>query len=50
MARKTRKTVKNNQIDNDIEYSPADFLGGAPNGGSEQHGFKLALDSIQMPL
>lgn len=27
-----------------IEYSPADYLGGAPAGGSEQHGFKLAVD------
>lgn len=29
---------------NSIEYSPADYLGGAPEGGSEQHGYKLALD------
>jgi len=29
---------------NSIEYSPADYLGGAPDGGSEQHGYKLAVD------
>jgi hypothetical protein len=29
---------------NSIEYSPADYLGGAPQGGSEQHGYKLAVD------
>ena len=29
---------------NSIEYSPADYLGGAPEGGSEPHGYKLAVD------
>jgi len=29
---------------NSIEYSPADYLGGSPDGGSEQHGYKLAVD------
>lgn len=29
---------------NSIEYTPADYLGGAPEGGSEQHGYKLAVD------
>jgi hypothetical protein len=32
----------------DIEYSPADYLGGAPAGGSEQHGYKLAVDSVNI--
>jgi len=32
----------------DIEYSPADYLGGAPAGGSEQHGYKLAVDNVNV--
>jgi hypothetical protein len=32
------------QTKNNIDYSPADYLGGAPEGGSEQHGYKLAVD------
>jgi hypothetical protein len=34
----------NLQAKNNIDYSPADYLGGAPEGGSEQHGYKLAVD------
>lgn len=32
----------------DIEYSPADYLGGAPAQGSEQHGYKLAVDNVNV--
>jgi len=46
------KVVKSEMVEKDkakayansIEYSPADYLGGAPEGGSAEHGYKLAVD------
>jgi hypothetical protein len=41
---KKANSQANLQAKNNIDYSPADYLGGAPEGGSEQHGYKLAVD------